>query len=70
MKKICHRNVGRTDKIIRLAIGIPLAIWSIYEKSWWAVLGIILIVTAILSHCTVYSWFKIVTQKNIKQPKV
>lgn len=70
MKKICNRNIGRTDRIIRLVIGIPLTLWGIYEKNWWAVLGIILIVTAIFAHCSVYSWFKIITRKNKKQPKV
>jgi len=63
MKKKCNRNVGKIDRIIRLAIGIPLTLWSLYEKSWWVILGIILIITAIFSYCTVYSWFKIDTRK-------
>ena len=55
------KNVGKTDRMIRWIIGIPLTAWGIYAGSWWGVLGAVLIFTAITSHCTLYSILKIDT---------
>jgi hypothetical protein len=34
-------NVGKTDKIIRWIIGIVIAAFGLYYKSWWGLLAII-----------------------------
>jgi len=40
-------NVGKTDKIIRWIIGIVIAALGLYYKSWWGLLAVIPILTAI-----------------------
>jgi hypothetical protein len=54
-------NVGKTDKIIRWIIGIIIASLGLYYKSWWGLLAIIPILTAIFGFCTLYIPFKIST---------
>ncbi len=58
------QNVGNVDKIIRLVIGVVIAILGIYFKSWWGLIAIIPIATALFSFCPLYSPFKISTQKK------
>ncbi len=57
-------NVGKTDKIIRWIIGIIIAALSLYFRSWWGLLAIIPILTAILGFCPLYTLLKINTQKK------
>jgi len=66
MMKI-ESNVGKLDRIIRLIIGVPLMGWGIYAGSWWTVLGLILIFTALTRHCTVYSWLGIDTRGDKRE---
>ena len=54
-------NVGKTDKIIRWVIGIVIAILGIYYQSWWGLLAIIPIATAIFGFCGLYVPLKINT---------
>lgn len=47
-------NVGGTDKIMRLLIGLStLGMGGIFE-SWWGVVGIIPIATSLLRWCPAY----------------
>ena len=56
------QNVGKTDRIIRIVLGvIILAFFPII--GWWALIGIIPLVTGILGYCGLYSLFKISTKK-------
>ncbi len=54
-------NVGKTDKIIRWVIGIIIAALGLYYKSWWGLLAIIPIFTAIFGFCMLYIPLKINT---------
>jgi hypothetical protein len=54
-------NVGKTDKIIRWIIGIIIASLGLYYKSWWGLLAIIPILTAIFGFCALYIPFKMST---------
>jgi hypothetical protein len=56
-------NVGRTDKIIRLVLGLIIAALGIYYKSWWGLLAIIPIGTALVNRCMLYMPFGINTNK-------
>ena len=51
------KNVGKTDKIIRIALGVLVAAAGIYFKSWWGLLAIIPLATAFLNFCGIYSIF-------------
>ena len=48
-------NVGKTDKIIRILIALIIAGLGIYYQSWWGLLAIIPLATAISGFCGLYS---------------
>jgi len=55
------RNVGKTDRIVRVIIGLGI-IWAGFTyESWWGVVGILPLVTAALGHCPAYVPFKFST---------
>jgi hypothetical protein len=57
-------NVGKIDKSVRLIIGVVIAALGFYYSSWWGLLAIIPIFTAIWGFCPLYSLFKINTSKK------
>ena len=48
------RNVGSTDKVIRLVVGIAIIAAGIYFQSWWGAIGALPILTALLNWCPPY----------------
>jgi len=61
-------NVGTTDRIIRLIIGIILVTIGILLKSWVIVLvGVLALLTGIVGWCGLYIPFGINTHRT-KQP--
>jgi hypothetical protein len=59
-------NIGTTDRIIRLVIGVAIAALGFYYKSWWGLLAIIPLATAALGFCGLYVPLKISTIKKKK----
>lgn len=57
-------NVGKIDKSVRLIIGVVIAALGFYYQSWWGLVAIIPILTAILGFCPLYIPFKINTCKK------
>jgi hypothetical protein len=57
-------NVGKTDKIIRIIIGLVIGAVGMYYKSWWGLVGIVPIFTALISWCPLYLPFGIRTCKT------
>ena len=57
-------NVGKIDRSIRLIIGVVIAVLGLYYQSWWGLLAIIPILTAIFGFCPLYIPFKINTCKK------
>jgi hypothetical protein len=55
-------NVGKTDAIIRICLGIIITIIGIYYKSWWGAIGLIPLLTGIFRWCPLYLPFKISTE--------
>jgi len=47
-------NVGKTDKAVRIALGIIIAALGIYFKSWWGLIALIPLVTAFIGFCPLY----------------
>lgn len=68
--KFFVENVGKTDKIIRTIIGIIGLFGSLFLSAPWsyasAIIGAILILTAIFGTCGLYSLLGINTNKNSK----
>jgi len=59
-------NMGTTDRIVRLVIGVAIAALGFYFKSWWGLLAVIPLATAALGFCGLYVPFKISTLKKKK----
>jgi hypothetical protein len=54
-------NVGRADRIFRGIMGLAILGAGIYYQSWWGLVGIILLGTAVAKWCPLYVPFKIST---------
>ena len=47
-------NVGGIDRILRFLVGLTLLGAGYYFKSWWGLVGIIPLLTAIFRFCPAY----------------
>lgn len=54
-------NVGKTDRILRMAAGSAIIIAGIYFQNWWGAVGIIPLATGLLRWCPAYLPFGIKT---------
>jgi hypothetical protein len=57
-------NIGKSDKIIRVIIGIVILGAGYFFKSWFGLIGILPIMTAVFGRCGLYYPFKIDTTKK------
>ena len=58
-------NVGTLDKIIRYIIGLALIfVLGLVYHSWWGLIGILPIISAVTGFCGVYLPFGINTNKT------
>jgi hypothetical protein len=48
-------NVGKADKVVRYIIGGAIVIAGIAFNSWWGLVGLIPIVTALVGWCPLYA---------------
>lgn len=48
-------NVGKTDKILRLFVGVVIVGAGIYYQNWLGAIGLVFIVTALMGWCPAYS---------------
>jgi hypothetical protein len=58
------KNVGGSDKIARYILGAGIIGAGIYFNSWWGVIGIVPIFTALMGWCPFYVPIKISTDKS------
>jgi hypothetical protein len=54
-------NIGKTDRIVRVIIGLAIIWAGFYYENWWGVVGIVPLATAIIGHCPAYVPFKFST---------
>lgn len=54
-------NVGSTDKMIRIVLGIVILGAGLYFKSWFGVIGLVPLLTAFIGWCPAYAPFGIST---------
>lgn len=57
------KNVGKVDKTIRIVVGIVIILIGILARSWWGIIGILPIITAIIGWCPPYQLLGISTCK-------
>ncbi len=61
------KNVGNTDKWIRIVLGIVLLSFILIIQNnwrWLGLIGLIPLATAFLNFCPIYALFGISTNKN------
>jgi Inner membrane protein YgaP-like, transmembrane domain len=58
------KNVGSTDKIIRIVLGVAIGAWGIWAQNWWGLIGLVPLGTALMGWCPAYFPFKINTAKK------
>jgi hypothetical protein len=56
-------NMGSVDRILRSIVGVVVIAVGFYYQSWWGALGLIPLLTALVSWCPMYIPFKITTKK-------
>ena len=57
-------NVGSTDRVIRIILGVAICAAGWYYHSWWGLIGIVPIATAAVGWCPAYLPFKMSTNKS------
>ncbi len=55
------RNVGNVDRIVRIVAGLAVVAAGVYFQSWLGALGLVLIGTALVGFCPLYTLFGIST---------
>jgi len=56
-----NKNIGKTDGILRIIVGLAIIVYGVIEWSWIGTLGLIPIGTAIFSICPLYCPLRIST---------
>ena len=54
-------NVGTTDRIIRVLVGLIVIVLGLVFHSWWGAIGVVLLATAALGWCPLYLPFGLST---------
>ena len=57
-------NIGKIDRLIRTAVAFVIVFASIYIGGLWAILGIVIILTALIGWCPIYALFRLSTTKE------
>lgn len=63
-------NIGNTERIIRILIGIALIGLGFDLKSWWGIIGILPVITAVLMYYPLYQLIGRSTYKRKVLPLV
>lgn len=57
-------NIGSIDRTIRIVLGILIAAAGIFFESWWGLLGLVVLATALVRFCPLYIVLGISTIKK------
>ena len=57
-------NVGSIDRLLRIVLGLIIAIVGVLYNSWWGLIGLVPLATGLFSFCPLYFPLKISTRKN------
>lgn len=57
------KNVGGTDRLLRVVAGLAIMGGGVYFQSWWGAVGVMPIFTALLGWCPPYAMLGISTCK-------
>ena len=62
-------NVGKSDRVIRAVVGVGVLAAGAYHHSWWGLVGLVPLATAIFRFCPAYLPFGISTCGSCDKPK-
>lgn len=57
-------NVGGTDKILRIVVGLVIIAWGVMTNNWLGAIGIVPLATALINFCPVYTLLGFDTSKK------
>ena len=59
-------NVGTIDRLMRIVVGLIIAILGVWFDSWWGLVGLVPLATGLFRFCPLYVPLKISTEKKEK----
>ncbi len=57
-------NVGSTDRIVRIILGLVVIGIGYMYQSWWGAIGLVFLATGLFSFCPLYIPFKLNTKAD------
>lgn len=57
-------NVGSIDRLVRIIMGLLIAILGVIFDSWWGLVGLVPLATGLFQFCPAYFPFKFSTAKK------
>ena len=54
-------NIGTVDRVVRIVVGLVILGLGVYFKSWWGLVGLLPIATALVRFCPAYTLFGVNT---------
>lgn len=48
------RNISGGERVIRIILGAAIIGWGVYAKSWWGLVGLLLLLTGVIGWCGLY----------------
>jgi hypothetical protein len=61
-------NIGSIDRVIRIVVGVGVLGAGCYFKTWWGLVGLLPLVTAIVRVCPAYLLFGLSTCGERSKP--
>lgn len=58
------KNMGTTDKTIRIVIGLFLIVLGIFGSKIWIIIGLLPLITGLVNYCPLYTLLGISTSKE------
>jgi hypothetical protein len=55
------KNIGTTDRTIRIVIGLFLIVLGIFGSKIWIIIGLLPLITGLLNYCPLYTLLGIST---------
>lgn len=60
-------NVGSIDRLLRVILGLIIAILGVIFDSWWGLIGIIPLATGLFKWCPIYALFHTSTVQKAEE---
>ncbi|WP_292437860.1 DUF2892 domain-containing protein [Methylophaga sp.] len=58
-----QKNLANWDRLLRIVIGTAIIVVALYYQSWWALLGLALVLNGVTGRCGGYALFGFSTAK-------